>query len=365
MRWHLPTYHRDDSQYSAGRLPALLAPVSVLLHSSTKSKMALSFESIITSTPFKFLVGHERKLLTVHAALIAHHSKPLGVLVRGPMLEANQGFAVLEDIEEGTFIRFSQYAYTGDYSTPAPGTSGDGATTNDATNGAANGIANGGGMSDESGLMSPTSGEYSATITAADLWGSSYRLKKKKPAVAGKKGFSWDEFDKPPDTPNLLDEGSAEEQPRSDGGRSKKSRVWDEFESKMYVPAPPPFKPRKNRDATEDYTDIFLCHARLYVFAEKYDIAPLKRLALYKLQRTLVDFTLYPERVADVVELIKYSYTNTADMVGTPDDLRVLVIRYTGYVVEDLAQNPQFTALLEEVSQVGRDLMRQMLKRLE
>ncbi|OCL01747.1 hypothetical protein AOQ84DRAFT_306105, partial [Glonium stellatum] len=259
--------------------------------------------SIITSTPFKFLVGHERKLLTVHAALIAHHSKPLGVLVRGPMLEANQGFAVLEDIEEGTFIRFSQYAYTGDYSTPAPGTSGDGATTNDATNGAANGIANGGGMSDESGLMSPTSGEYSATITAADL--------------------------------------------------------------KMYVPAPPPFKPRKNRDATEDYTDIFLCHARLYVFAEKYDIAPLKRLALYKLQRTLVDFTLYPERVADVVELIKYSYTNTADMVGTPDDLRVLVIRYTGYVVEDLAQNPQFTALLEEVSQVGRDLMRQMLKRLE
>ncbi|OCL00104.1 uncharacterized protein K441DRAFT_537635, partial [Cenococcum geophilum 1.58] len=271
--------------------------------------------SIITSTPFKFLVGHERKLLTVHAALIAHHSKPLGVLVRGPMLEANQGYAVLEDIEEGTFVRFSQYAYTGDYSTPGPETNNDGAagaTANGATNGMTNGMTNGatngaGSDYDNAGAASATSQEYSETITATDLWGG----------------------------------------------------------SKAYVTAAPAFKPRRNRDAAEDYTNVFLCHARLYVFAEKYDIAPLKRLALYKLQRTLVDFTLYSERVGDVVELLKYSYVNTADMVGTPDDLRLLVIRYTGYVVEDLAQSPQFGALLEDVSQVGRDLMRQMLKRLE
>lgn len=288
------------------------------------------------------------------------------------MLEANQGYAVLEDIEEGTFVRFSQYAYTGDYSTPGPETSNDvaaAAAANGATNGVTNGMTNGatngaGSDYDNAGAMSVTSQEYSETITATDLWGGSYRAKKKK--ASAKKAFAWDEFDKPPDTPTLdsPDDGSAEER-RSEKARSKKARVWDEFESKAYVTAAPAFKPRRNRDAAEDYTDVFLCHARLYVFAEKYDIAPLKRLALYKLQRTLVGFTLYSERVGDVVELLRYSYVNTADMVGTPDDLRVLVIRYTGYVVEDLAQSPQFVALLEDVSQIGRDLMRQMLKRLE
>jgi hypothetical protein len=289
------------------------------------------------------------------------------------MLEATQGYAVLEDIEEGTFVRFSQYAYTGDYSTPGPETSNDvaaAATANGATNGVTNGMTNGatngaGSDYDNAGTASAASQEYSETITATDLWGGSYRAKKKKKAST-KKAFTWDEFDKPPDTPTLdsPDDGSAEER-RSEKARSKKARMWDEFESKAYVTAAPAFKPRRNRDAAEDYTDVFLCHARLYVFAEKYDIAPLKRLALYKLQRTLVGFTLYSERVGDVVELLRYSYVNTADMVGTPDDLRVLVIRYTGYVVEDLAQSPQFVALLEDVSQIGRDLMRQMLKRLE
>ena len=288
------------------------------------------------------------------------------------MLEANQGYAVLEDIEEGTFVRFCQYAYTGDYSTPGPETSNDvaaAAAANGATNGVTNGVTNGatngaGSDCDNAGAASSTSQEYSEGITATDFWGGSYRAKKKK--KASKKPFAWDEFDKPPDTPTLdsPEDGPAGEG-RDDKARSKKARVWDEFESKTYVMAAPAFKPRRNRDATEDYTDVFLCHARLYVFAEKYDIAPLKRLALYKLQRTLVDFTLYPERVGDVVELLRYSYVNTADMVGTPDDLRVLAIRYTGYVVEDLAQSPQFGALLEDVSQIGRDLMRQMLKRLE
>lgn len=36
------------------------------------------------------------------------------------MSEAKEGSALLEDIDEHTFVRFSQYAYTGDYATPDP-----------------------------------------------------------------------------------------------------------------------------------------------------------------------------------------------------------------------------------------------------
>lgn len=71
--------------------------------------------SIIASPPFRFLVGPDRKLFTIHTALVIHHSKPLGALLNGPMLEAKEKCALLEDIDDDTFVRFSQYAYTGDY----------------------------------------------------------------------------------------------------------------------------------------------------------------------------------------------------------------------------------------------------------
>jgi len=71
--------------------------------------------SILASTPFRFLVGRDRRLFTVHSSLIAHHSEPLDVLVNGYMSEAKEGCALLEDVEEQTFVQFSQYAYTGDY----------------------------------------------------------------------------------------------------------------------------------------------------------------------------------------------------------------------------------------------------------
>lgn len=36
------------------------------------------------------------------------------------MSEAKEGCALLEDVEEQTFVQFSQYAYTGDYSAADP-----------------------------------------------------------------------------------------------------------------------------------------------------------------------------------------------------------------------------------------------------
>jgi hypothetical protein len=50
---------------------------------------------------------------------------------------------------------------------------------------------------------------------------------------------------------------------------------------------------RQNSSPTEDYTTVFLGHAQLYVFAEKWSIEDLKTLALFKLHKTLILFTLY------------------------------------------------------------------------
>lgn len=71
--------------------------------------------SIVGSDTFTFLVGPEAKRYTLHSKLVAYHSKPLNVLINGPMAEAKQNFAVLKDVDEHTFARFCHYAYTGEY----------------------------------------------------------------------------------------------------------------------------------------------------------------------------------------------------------------------------------------------------------
>ena len=74
--------------------------------------------SVFRSKQFVFVVGENQAAFTVHAAIIAKQSKALDVLINGSMGEAFEGKAIFEDIEEDTFIRFCQFAYTGDYTTP-------------------------------------------------------------------------------------------------------------------------------------------------------------------------------------------------------------------------------------------------------
>lgn len=323
--------------------------------------------SIIASTPFRFLVGPDKKLFTIHAALIAHHSKPLGVLVNGPMSEAKERCALLEDDDEHTFVRFSQYAYTGDYVAADSEIlldSSEIATTHPAVNDASIHQA------EDDGGEAPAPLTYDTVPVTVPL--EEYLPPEPELAVVD---TTWGDFhgvsvfskDKKKKKGKIAQHNYGEEDSELEGvtPQTKKSKLWDEFKSKAYTTSGPDFQPRKNREACENYTEVFLCHARLYVFAEKNLIGPLKELSLHKLQRTLVEFTLYKERVGDIVDLLQYSYSNTGDRVGCIDDLRVLVVHYAAYVIEDLEPDPRFQSLLGEAGSFGRDLVGQMLRRLD
>lgn len=56
--------------------------------------------------------------MTIHTALVAEQSPTLRNLVVGFMEEAQTGTAVWENTDEGTFARFAQFVYTGDYTQP-------------------------------------------------------------------------------------------------------------------------------------------------------------------------------------------------------------------------------------------------------
>ena len=273
------------------------------------------------------------------------------------MSEAKEGCALLEDVDESTFIRFSQYAYTGDYIAANPEILLEAST-----------IALPPSESDfkidinetvcvaveELWEISPTippnvevgqaadGPDLETGLTTADSWGFTASKSKKKMSKKRTDDACW-------------------ESPSS----TRKEKLWKVFQHRANAVSTPRFHPRKNLKSCEDYTDVFLCHARLYVFAEKYDIGPLRKISLNKLHQTLCVFTLYKVRVGDIVTLLQYSYANTAHRSPTDDPLRSLVILYAACVVEDLVPSSDFKALLEEPGELASDLVLNMINRLD
>lgn len=261
------------------------------------------------------------------------------------MSEAQEGCAWLEDIEESTFIRFSQFAYTGDYIAADP------EILLDFSN-----IASALPEVPSINTFLPVAVEDPVPPTIApdveaqqvidfesfpdDVWAGNLETKKKKTKVLKPTAFT---------------------------SSSRKEKLWENFERAFdgRKPSKHSFHPRKNRESCEEYKEVFLCHARLYVFAEKYDIAPLKKLSLSKLHRTLSVFDLYEERVGDIFALMRYSYANTVHRSPLDDPLRLLIIHYAACVVEKLVPSSEFKALLEEPGELASDLVVKMIHRLD
>ena len=281
------------------------------------------------------------------------------------MSEAKEGCAWLEDVEESTFIRFSQYAYTGDYIAADP----------------------------EILLDSSTIACTPSKLTLGFDLNEPQAVASKEASFLDSEPF--EPMAIPPDPPepepecnlDLINDqkkaddlGSISTKPRmevkdwhlEDKPKIGKAPLWikkkkasKRNETTTSTVPKPSFNARRNREFFKDYTEVFLCHARLYVFAEKYDIAPLRKLSVYRLHQTLCVFTVYKERVGDIVALMRYSYANTVHRSQPDDPLRSLLIHYATCVVENLVPSSDFKALLEEPGELASDLVVKMIKRLE
>ncbi|KFZ23587.1 hypothetical protein V502_01936 [Pseudogymnoascus sp. VKM F-4520 (FW-2644)] len=286
----------------------------------------LEFEAMVFTSPqFTFGIGENNVEVTVHAAAIAKQSQALDRLINGPMEEARTRIARLEDVHEDTFVRVCQFAYTGGYETPVFIQRPESSSTWSPPNVDAN----------EPGELAeePESEQGEPAPKLDDLSFGATRQKKHK--KISKSRFLRDLFDKKDFdvvTPRL--------------GALYRCEV------------------RQNASAEEDYTSVFLGHARLYVFVDKWGIEALKTLSLHKLHKTLRTFTLYSARLSDVVELIRYTYAHTPDLAHDMDDLRSLVMEYLTCEVTYLSQSPEFDLLVEQGGPFTRDLVHKMMKRI-
>lgn len=314
------------------------------------NKFPNSSRSVYASAPFKFIVDDEP--LYIHADLVSLHSKLLDDIMNGPMADAQKGSATLKDVDEGTFVRFIEWAHKGYY------TAAELTTVEIEVVPAAQKVYRHRPVMEEPSIVEAYALE--APPAEADAlvelpWPQSKKDKKK-----GKKfdhnAWESEEFIVP------------HQQSRGDAALEMKRELKEAFFSRSYtvrrgVTEIPP--PRRNQNPEEDYTYVFLSHAQLYVFAEKYDIQRLKVLALEELHATLAIYTLYPVRTGDIIALLRYVYGNTAQSNGGEEDLRNVLTSYIGYEMDTLMGDDDFRDLMvEDGGPLLGDFMKMVKKRI-
>lgn len=268
-----------------------------------------------------------------------------------------------EDIDDDTVMRFLEYAYTGDYASPSP----DVLQLLSDTEVVAEAFVSNqdeGDLGEAATAASVTSDQHVAFEPEEPPRVKSKKGKKKKvinfwhePATEGTPVEPVFEYE-----PEFRDEREThickETDPFQVNGGSKSTRreLWENFCSQAHTVLRESWLPSVNNDQREDFTEVFLCHARLYKFSDRYECDGLMTLALQKLRLTLSRYTFYQERASSVVELLRYTYKHTMEYKQGQDKLRVLVLEYNACYIKQLMREQTFLELLEEGGKFAGDI---------
>lgn len=390
-----------------------------------------TLHSIIGSSIFKFIVGPHNREYNVHGAAISKFSKPLHVLLNGHMREAQEKCVNWPDVDEKTFVRFVQWAYTNDYVTEEPDivldqysieipASSQGSPEPEMTPTDRNKVPEKTLYSlipraspemikehcwNRSCLMygnvNETFVSYNQSATCAickEKYGTNtcsycdsvffdcpqcgpptavprscckqklchnynigiYVTTTRQTCLRCQAPYSTRACsaccsvysDCPPCAATMS----------SLTGSQRGSLIYDFLDESgtKYPTSTSVFLPRKNTEACEDYAGVFLCHAKLYVLGDKYDIPPLRQLTLHRLHATLKEFTLYPSRMNDIATLAKYVFENTVP----EDKIRDMITLYYACIVEDATKYDGLKSLIDEIPDFAFGLISKMTERL-
>ncbi|KAI8722677.1 Ketoacyl-synth-N domain-containing protein [Fusarium sp. LHS14.1] len=79
---------------------------------------------------------------------------------------------------------------------------------------------------------------------------------------------------------------------------------------------------------THTCREVFLCHARMFIFADQCKIAKLRDVAIRKLWIAMVNINFTGNAIPDVTQLVKYVYNHTTSENPAGKEIRDLVRRY-------------------------------------
>jgi len=337
----------------------------------------------------------------VHEEAIAHLSKPLQDLTKGSSSEARNGSATWKDVTKETFERFSQFAYTGDYSIPQTRDRNAAVTPpySPLSNGP-NGRHRGGSVHESNGTSTIELNDGSVPAVDNEPRRESVfektddesktltkkQRKKKKSREAVKSSI----LEPSPETVQVESEpaGTQPAEPEISEVKLEEPQQASLAEEEESIDKPshvlvtdfnsleyPLIAPRNNYDGTcepstdfekdHSYSNVFLSHASLYALGDIQLIESLKALALFKLHKTLCAFQLDDVNSRDIVDLARYSYSEDGKGVDKGiGGLRNLVCQYMAIHAVELSGDPNFMNLLAEGGQVVKDFFKFQLQRI-
>lgn len=117
-------------------------------------------------------------------------------------------------------------------------------------------------------------------------------------------------------------------------------------------------KKSNGMSANENHTNVFIAHAAMHALAINYEITKLKTLSLQKLADKLMRFDCKPERVGDVLALVRWVYTTESTMLRNMPELTDLVVRYVVSEVSGFGNSEEFADLLMEGGGFVKDFWR-------
>ncbi|KAI0598357.1 hypothetical protein F4775DRAFT_180905 [Biscogniauxia sp. FL1348] len=245
--------------------------------SNIKQEMESGWEDILRSPPLDFLVGPERKRFSIHSGALQSLSTLLDTHISSFEMSQSTGEPTQPidwpTVDVATFLRFSQFVYTGDYNVPMPSSSSSAATRNE--------DENSGGSAQARSTFNRRVGPYHSL----DSWYQVLRHYPHKRLVPG-----------PGQGADQLQQTSQYE-------------LLSRFCCLPYLAAEDPYP---DFDRT-----TLLAHARLYALATAWKIPTLRRLTLNAIYHLLRHGDFLYDRIADISALIDFAFD---DFYGTEAD---------------------------------------------
>lgn len=144
------------------------------------------------------------------------------------------------------------------------------------------------------------------------------------------------------------------------GWREPVDKYWSEFTENVaygYIPSSPA-APILSEKMGIDYSDFFISHAKVFIFAECYGVEDLMDLSMRKLHQSLCGFRPSLKRISDVLALVRFCYDNPA-----PEKLKELLASYLACYAEAVFLVSGFKKLLRKNGDFAADLACAMASR--
>ncbi|KAG5961190.1 hypothetical protein E4U58_004387 [Claviceps cyperi] len=259
-------------------------------------------EEILTSQPCKFVVGRAKTEIFLHSELVKKESQPLGRIIDISFAEGQQGYVLLRDDDVKTVSAFAQYLYTGNYRLT---------------------------------LDIPASNGGDESYHRANHEDKAQQWRRPRNSL-------WCRFIQSKEYKNQAHSSDSYMIPYE-----ASCKTWPETDdiNEPYF---------NTGDMDKDYSELFISHAKIFVFAQYYGVEALMSLSIRRLHKALCGFGLSRKRIGDILALIRYCY----DQPG-PEKLKKMVASYSAAIVNSQVSDvvvEHFRDLLRERGDFAADM---------